>query len=122
MDCVLDESLAVRRHVWFADWLRTLWQRSEDVARVLQPGRSLATGFCLENDPVQRLASGRRRFCPTPLFQRRKFEAFIVVVHVNAKKQMGHVMATFRSDDAATQQLFLDSAVLDDGPNFGLDG
>ena len=56
-----------------------------------------------------------------PLFQRRKFEAFIVVVHGNAKQQMGRAMATFRSDDTATQQLFLDFVVLDDRPNFGLE-
>ena len=56
-----------------------------------------------------------------PLFQRRKLEAFIVVVHGNAKQEMGRAMATFHSDDAAMQQLFLDSVVLDDGPNFGLD-
>ena len=55
-----------------------------------------------------------------PLFQRRKFEAFIIVVHDNAKQQMGRAMATFHSDYAETQQLFLDSVVLPTDPIFDL--
>ena len=76
------------------------WQQGEDAFAQLP--RSIIVSFWMRVEYVC------HKPCVTgPLFQRRKFETFIVVVHGNAKQQMGRAMATFPSDDAVTQQLFL---------------
>ena len=145
VDCILDESLVVRRHVclqigcvlcgsvvnmspqsfnlvdrWPPDYVlkmiqHSAWQQGEDASAQLP--RSIIVSFRMRVEHVC-----HKPCVFGPLFQRWKLEVFIVVVHGNAKQQMGHAMTTFRSDDAATQQFFLDSVVLDDRPNFGLGG